>query len=356
MELGNDIITDEQLDLGLLVCSKLLSPLFQLFAIFANILNLATFYTIGSKDGVNVTFLALSLSDLAYVLLDALNTVCLLIATSPWQPSLPVSMYSITGCVIPYQYIFLETSTSLETYLAVTRCCCVALPLKFKNVFTFRRSLSVLVIIFICNVAFRIPLLTTFGLTWKTSSATNLTRLTFYSTDSYVIFSRLEQLVGKTCFPVLFLLIAAVCSVILSTSLLTMSVKRKSMTMPVTSYDKVALQNLNTKMAMDMASSNSSRTMKSKEVQLVKAVTLVTMLQGVLLLILSIYSLVEAAIPEFFPTRKYRNSHNLILVVIYLLITMHAGGKTFVYYKFNSKFRESVKKTFNECLVLNKSS
>ncbi|KAH9512457.1 hypothetical protein Btru_039636 [Bulinus truncatus] len=346
---SGDIVSDYQISIFMVAYARVLSPALQGLAIVSNIVTMATFRALGLKDSMNVTFMALSVSDIAYVILDAINTACLLIALSPLQRHLPVSMYALTGCVISYQYIFLDASTCLETYMAIARCCCVAMPLKFNNVFTLARTLALIAVVFACNLVFRIPLLSSNGLSWQKNAATNLTRLMFYNTDDYVLFKRIEQIVARTVCPVIFLVIAVVCCVILTSALIEASKRRKEMTF-------FSNANHTNKLPSDIPKSAvageqagvTSKTLKIKEIQLVKAVILITVLLGITLLFLSLFSLGQAAVPEFFPGKQYRNLHSVMINSVNLLIIARAGGKIIIYYHFNTRFRTIVLETITK--------
>ncbi|KAK0065990.1 5-hydroxytryptamine receptor 2 [Biomphalaria pfeifferi] len=326
-------VSDEHLLSVMFAYTKVLSPSAQIIAIFANVLNVITFCKIGLRDGVNITFLILSISDLVYVALDACKGIASVIALSPWQKDLPVSMITIGVIIQFYQYIFLDASTCVETYLAITRCCCVAMPLKFKNIFTFQRTVLINAVILMCNTVFRIPLLSSYYLTWQTNPFTNLTKLTFYPYSHFQILNFIELVVARTVCPVVFLFISTVCSLILARSLIQASLNRKRMT-HVTGYHG------------DVNKGN-DHALKAKEVQLVKAVTLVIILLGFLQLVLSLFSLAQAAMPEFFPGRKYNNLHGIITFVVNHLIILHCAYKIGIYYLFNTRFRAIVKMLFH---------
>ncbi|KAK6980364.1 5-hydroxytryptamine receptor 2 [Biomphalaria glabrata] len=332
----SDIVSDQQVILAMIVYAQWLSPVLQVLAISANILNIIVFYQIGIRDSVNMTFLALSLSDIAYLALDASGNITLIIGMSPWQQGLPVSMYSLSGCVHWYQYIVLDTSTCLETYLAITRCCCVSMPLKFKHVFTPRKTFIIIVCIVSCNIVLRIPLFSSFGLSWQTSFLTNQTKLTFYSSNTFQLFNGIEQVLARTVCPVIFLCISTFCSFILTSALARASVRRKQMIRADSRHGDDDPTSTDKSKPYTQKSAN---TLAAKEVQLVKAVNLVITLLGILLLSLSLFSLGQAAEPELFPGKKYGNLHGVFSVTANLLIISHTGYKILIYYAFNSRFR-----------------
>ncbi|KAK6980362.1 5-hydroxytryptamine receptor 2 [Biomphalaria glabrata] len=331
----SDIVSDQQVAMAMMAYTKILSPVLQVLAITANLINIIVFYQIGIRDSVNMTFLALSLSDIAYLVLDASSTVTLNIGMSPWQQEVPVGMFSLSGCIHWYQYIFLDTSTCLETYLAITRCCCVSMPLKFKHVFTPRKTFIIIVCIVSCNIVLRIPLFSSFGLSWQTSFLTNQTKLTFYSSNTFQLFNGIEQVLARTVCPVIFLCISTFCSFILTSALARASVRRKQMIRADSRHDDDAISINKSK----HYTKKSANTLSAKEVQLVKAVNLVITLLGILLLSLSLFSLGQAAEPELFPGKKYGNLHGVFSVTANLLIISHTGYKILIYYAFNSRFR-----------------
>ncbi|XP_013080946.2 uncharacterized protein LOC106066463 [Biomphalaria glabrata] len=326
-------ISDEHLLSVVFAYTKVLNPFSQVIAILVNVLNAITFCKIGLRDGVNITFLILSVSDLAFVALDTCQGIASVIALSPWQKDLPVSMLTIGVIMQYYKYIFLDASTCLETYLAITRCCCVAMPLKFKNMFTFQRTVFINAVILMCNTVFRIPLLSSYYLTWQTNPFTNLTKLTFYPYSHFQILNFIELVVARTVCPVIFLFISSVCSLILARSLIQASLNRNRMTY-VTGYH-------------DDVNNGNGHALKAKEIQLVKAVTLVIILSGFLQLILSLFSLAQVAIPEFFPGMVYANLHIVITYVVNHLIILHCAYKIGIYYLFNTRFRTIVKMLFH---------
>ncbi|KAK6980365.1 5-hydroxytryptamine receptor 2 [Biomphalaria glabrata] len=332
----SSIVSDEALATAMFTYSKILSPSLQVLAILANIFNIVTFCKIGLKDSVNVTFLAIAVSDVVYVVMDAFISASVVIALSPWQRDLPVGMLSLSGCVHFYQFVFLDSSTCLETYLAITRCCCVALPLKFKNMFTVTRTLIIIIIIFTCNLFLRVPLFSSYGLAWLKSSTTNMTKLSFVSQKDFQTFNMVEQVGARTVCPVIFLFISTLCSFLLTKSLVAASLRRKLMTQ----CDSLVNNNASEKSQINEPIT--TKTLSAKEVQLVKAVTLVIFLLGNVLLVLSVFSLAQAAVAEFYPGKKYKNLHGVVTYAVNLLLISHAGYKSIIYYKFNTKYRSTV--------------
>ncbi|KAK0065991.1 hypothetical protein Bpfe_004788 [Biomphalaria pfeifferi] len=92
--------------------------------------------------------------------------------------------------------------------------------------------------------------------------------------------------------------------------------------------------------------------LSSKELQMVKATTLVITV-GVLQLILSMFSLTQAALPEFFPGKRLSNIHTVFTFLINLLINLHCAYKIIIYVKLNSRYRALVQALLSSLYVVN---
>ncbi|CAL1525889.1 unnamed protein product, partial [Lymnaea stagnalis] len=148
----------------------------QVFGLTVNVINLFTYKSIGLKESLNISFWILALSDFMYLFCCVVYTVCFILAISPLQLQSSINLFTLISWLSWYQYIFLDTSTCIETYIAVAKCCCVAMPLKFKNVFTFKRTVAVCACAFVANAARHIPTLSTHGLYFQTNPVSNSSR------------------------------------------------------------------------------------------------------------------------------------------------------------------------------------
>ncbi|KAI8771481.1 5-hydroxytryptamine receptor 2 [Biomphalaria glabrata] len=344
-------LSQDQLDMVMILSNKVLLPLFQGVGTMVNILNTVIFVQLGFKDVMNISFLAVSLSDLGYTLCNAAINVCLVVALSPWQQNLPVSMLSLGGWLICYQYIFVDTSTCAHAYLALARCCCVTMPFTFKNVFTARRTVFIIVDAFIINTVFRIPLVTSHGLSWQTSLLTNATRLTIWFSNDYPFFMYLEKIICRTVLPVIFLLVTFLCTIILTYALVVASRKRSSMII-AKNFSDTNVKKFKAKKYEKMTCSQNEQVKRAdnvlscKELLLIKAVTLITALKAITLLFVCVFALAEALVPEFFPGRKYNRLHATVTALISIVMSANQCGNFFVYCAFNKRYRYKLKHNF----------
>ncbi|GFO30397.1 hypothetical protein PoB_005690200 [Plakobranchus ocellatus] len=166
---SQEILTQSEYNISLDTMASI-QIIVSIFGLIANIINIKTFLTIRAfGDGVTLTFLLLSVSDLFACFHSAIIPIStfLVAQESKWHSQLITSQ--TTGNFFPvdptytsilshhmYQ-IFNLFTILLTTYLVVARCLCVMYPLKFRSNITVRKTLLVSVI-FIVSSAFVIRL------------------------------------------------------------------------------------------------------------------------------------------------------------------------------------------------------
>ena len=139
--------------------SLLLIPL----GVVANIINIIVFFKTGSKDNVTISLLALSMSDLAFLVVISPH-VAHIAVDHLVQYRLGIRLKWLvdpTTLLVPfywYAFLFYDTSTLITAYISVVRCACIALPFKVKDMFTSRRALITFLVFFICVFFLRLPM------------------------------------------------------------------------------------------------------------------------------------------------------------------------------------------------------
>ncbi|GFR57744.1 chemosensory receptor C [Elysia marginata] len=158
---------------------KVLSPLWVgtiLFGLMSNITNVLVFLKAGVKDNVTVLLLSLAISDLIFlVLISPTISVYIIIAMIPsyiWPLPfhIPLNLF-YWPAFTAYDLSALIISVSL----GLIRCACVAMPLKFKFVFTMSRTVKWVMFIVVLAISLRLPILTVNRLAWRVNPATNKT-------------------------------------------------------------------------------------------------------------------------------------------------------------------------------------
>ena len=154
--------------------SSLLPPAIILFGLITNTINIIVFLRAGAKDSVTILLLSLTVSDLASLIVIAPST-CFFVIRALNR--------SFVWSFDPYLLIFLhywpaqtalDLSALISVSLGVTRCACVAMPLKFKHVFTRSRTIKWIMFLVVLAVSLRLPVLTIHRISWRTNPQTNV--------------------------------------------------------------------------------------------------------------------------------------------------------------------------------------
>ncbi|XP_012935468.1 uncharacterized protein LOC106011207 [Aplysia californica] len=153
-----------------------------LLGLGANVINAIIFLKQGAQDCVSVCLLALSLSDFASVLNGGVaylyNVLVHLDVVSIIDP-VAFNFVMSYGCAM-----FYDLSQGIVAFVTVERCLCVAMPLKFRDIFTFRRSVLAMTVMYAFTIAAYVPHLVTSGLSWRRDPSTNTSRVTLWLSEN----------------------------------------------------------------------------------------------------------------------------------------------------------------------------
>ncbi|XP_005109644.1 melatonin receptor type 1A-like [Aplysia californica] len=287
--------------------------------LFSNSLNILVFYKMGLKDSVNISFFALSLSDGTYLTLSSVSAVCdiLFLANLGRHVTWIIHPSVILLFIYWYAVIFYDTSMLITVFIALVRCCCVAIPLKFKGVFTRSRTVVCIVVITVSTVLTRIPTLITQEIVAQYDVINNRTvyRLRYTADRPQAI--ELNDIMNRTAIWWIAITTMFVCVVVLATKLRAASKFRKS-------HDRGA----------------TSQT--SRDDRVVKMVILVTVLFLVLSLPFMLYSAVRRLVPKFNEVKGYTKLFSLVTMVTWALAYLNAALNAVVYYNTNSRYKAIV--------------
>ncbi|KAK0050781.1 FMRFamide receptor [Biomphalaria pfeifferi] len=156
-----------------LVNLTILTSIICFLGIPLNVLNIVVFLKQGMKSTVNISLLALSITDLINILL--IGWVCISSYTF-WSNSqdiaiLPREISYLTGG-FPHGCMS-RIAAWITVYMTAERCLCIALPFKIKTLITPRLTVIVLIIIYIFSIVPLVPEYLFFKLDWKYSSQLN---------------------------------------------------------------------------------------------------------------------------------------------------------------------------------------
>ncbi|XP_005109640.1 uncharacterized protein LOC101846167 [Aplysia californica] len=272
----------------------------------------------GLKDSVNISFFALSLSDGAYLTLSSVSAVCdiLFVANLGRQVMWVIQPSVILFFIYWYAVIFYDTSMLITVFIALVRCCCVAIPLKFKGVFTRSRTAVCIVGITVSTVLTRLPTLITQEIVAEYDAINNRTvyRLRYTADRPQAI--ELNDIMNRTAIWWIAITTMFVCVIVLATKLRASSEFRKSQ--------------------------NCGASQTSRDDRVVKMVILVTVLFLVLSLPFMLYSAVRRLVPKFNEVKGYTKLFSLVTMIAWALAYLNAALNAVVYYNTNSRYKAIV--------------
>ncbi|XP_005109642.1 uncharacterized protein LOC101846609 [Aplysia californica] len=309
--------------------------------LITNSLNILVFYKMGLKDSVNISFFALSLSDGLFILLAALGAVCIvlqlayqgLVGNLRWD----MSLYDINSYIFWYAVTFYDTSMSITVFIAVVRCCCVAIPLKFKGVFTRSRTVVCIVGITVSTVLTRLPTLITQEIVAQYDAINNRTvyRLRYTADRPQAI--ELNDIMNRTVLYWVAMVTMSICVVVLETNLRSASKFRRSCELQT--QDKQATP-----------SDNKPAPQSNRDARVVKMVILVTSLYLVLALPFMLYSLSRRLVPGLDLSGRYMRFFAVITTLGGAFTYLNSSLNAFVYYHTSSGYKKIALSSFRAVL------
>ncbi|XP_005096770.1 uncharacterized protein LOC101854565 [Aplysia californica] len=301
------------------------------FCIVANIVNMIVFIKIGLEDGITVAFFALAISDLLFVgFYLMVNVLAFLHNVLKLRQYLHFG--SLAFLLVWYSYAFFDASMLITVFLAVQKCACVAIPLLFKNVFTRSRCVVVVVVIYVGTFAWYMPLLSQQGMLERFDSRTNTTTLLYKKPPHAMFMLNLFKSVSRTVLPGICLSL-----IIISVIVLTIKLKQASKFRQASASHGNKDNNKNSD-----SSSTKQNPSSSKELRVIKAVTLVSTIFVVCYIPDIVVSCCQIFFPEFSDRGRYRNMRKLVDEIHSVMTTVNSSVNIFVYFTFNTRYREKL--------------
>lgn len=403
------LLSPAQYNLMMFMLLQVLWPTLELLGLVANVLNILTFTQLGFTDSINVSFFILSIVDFLFLICSSLINSFTAIGLYASQDTPTIKMHALSGYLTWYRHIIFNTSVCVQTYIAVARCCCVSIPLKFKNFFTVRKALVMFCVVVVVNVATNITLFTSQGVSWQWNPVLNISQLTSWYAPDWTYYKYINDIGNRLVFPIVALVISGVCATILIRALHRASKFRNQMKrniggvlskqkrssavdvtapaqdsnikisrkLPFSFFRKLAVKKLDSLIDSQKTKSLNVRSeanrfgtvskhanlkrneervdsykyfMSSKELHVVKAVMLVTVASAFTLLVVSINAIAQVVEPELLPFRRYEVIYSLTSHIGYMVIAVNCSINIIIYFRFNSRFREILTHMFSTSL------
>ncbi|RUS84751.1 hypothetical protein EGW08_007493 [Elysia chlorotica] len=200
------------------IFSTVVDPIYTVLLVtglLTNSINIITFLKAGVKDSVAVLLLTISISDAIF--LTFFSPTLLRYTFSSLGTFQIREMNEVVNILFWPAFTFYDFSAYISVFLGVTRCACVAMPLKFKMVFTTKRTVISVIVIFIANLLLHIPVLSIHRLSWALDAAKNSTYLVLVrgSWDEYVFKQSLNDIINKNTLQVISFIILVASTIVL---------------------------------------------------------------------------------------------------------------------------------------------
>lgn len=342
-----------------------------------NLINIQTFIAMRLEDGVTISFLVLSVTDMFFTL-----TMFLRAAASAFYAIEMATQYVVWFWVDPYtMYIFfanfcivLYVMTVLTTtFLAVARCMCVVRPLHFRNSFTRSRCILILAGFAVFTFLSYLPILANMAIVTQFDRRTNISRPMLWTSRSRELVKDIVWGARDTFLPVSTQVIVIVCVFVMASSLRESSKFRQSSTClsvrertntsrnkdqinQTSKENQDILPTINESSATINAlprtndtftKSRDANKLTRKDVQVVKQVALISFVYIVCnmpKIMVNIAGIIE---PDLTINKRLHNMYLVSVSLTEIFQLLNSSINVCIYYTYNTKFRS--------CCLLGKS-
>ena len=311
-------------------------PFLLLAGLVSNPLNIITFLKSGVNDSVTVLLLTISISDAIFLCFFAPT---ILRYAFSWLGTFQIrEINEVVNILFWPAFTFYDYSAYVSVFLGVTRCACVAMPLQFKSIFTTKRTVLSIIVLFFGDVLLHVPVLTMFKLQWKTDAVRNTTFLAVVgdSRDVYRFKQSLNDIINKNTLQVISFIILVSCTILLRYKLYESS-KVRSKLASVTGSGE----------GKDGSNQKKPHELSSKDVRVVQSVILVCSIYIMAQLPSLIYTAMRNIHPEFCGGCRYAYLMVVSFKTTFVLYLLNASVNIFVYYNYNSKYKSVFRSLFN---------
>ncbi|CAL1531188.1 unnamed protein product, partial [Lymnaea stagnalis] len=311
-----------------------------------NVVSIKVFISMGLRDGVTTSFVFLVTADLIYLVVMAAHAVALQLFViekksqyRTWFNVDPFGVYIVFANIA--NLIYFETIT-ITTMLAVVRCMCVAMPLKFKNVFN-RGTSSVASFVFcVLGLASYLPVLVYMALIPGYDPRVNATRSVLWISPQREESKHAVWITRDVSFTFASEVVVIVCVIVMARRIRAASRFRQMSTLNgLNKPESITRKGPSTKTSQKNARlrQNLSKT-SNRELSVVKQVVLISTVYIVSNAPKIVFVIVSFFYTEFTLGKSYQNLYLVGVSSMEFFQTCSSSINIFIYYKFNTKFRK----------------
>ncbi|GFR85513.1 chemosensory receptor A [Elysia marginata] len=310
---------------------KLLAPLgpgIILFGLISNITNIVVFFKTGARDNVTILLLSLAMSDILFLLLISPSACGYVIRALHASHAWPFDRYILYYLLYWPAFTAYDISAFISVSLAAMRCACVAMPLKFKSLFTRTRTVKWVMFLVVLAVLLRIPVLTIYRISWRLDPSTNISS-PYLEAVNNVHMSRINDILNRGIVIYVAYITMVTCVVVLTFKLYQASMVRRLYT--ATSHQ----------WSTETPGKPDDQGLSSKDVQVIKSVVLVCTIFILSQLPFLLSSTTRLITPEFDNGRQFVYLFAMFSQINRICSYLNASLNIFVYYNCNSRFRHA---------------
>ncbi|KAH9499931.1 hypothetical protein Btru_076952 [Bulinus truncatus] len=281
----------------------------------------------GLRRSTNLSFFVLSITDLCGLLTQLWHNFCL----NPYiyEIDAPLEFGEIQVLTAGKPNACLVRITCwITVYITAERCLSIALPLKIKQIMTFKRNVCILSFIYFINVASLVPLYFSAYLSWNLNTQQNKTKLGVSYRSNKLVIQDLLYIFQAS------LALGAFACAVFFTSLLIISLKRQS--------------DWRRKSASDQ---DQGKMMSNREKNTVRMVIVVASVLIICYTPACTSSIVSAIIQDYTITGHQSNIFQAVWSFGFLFHSVNSSITIILYYKMSSKYKSSFQEIFSACCL-----
>lgn len=335
------IVTDGQYAIIVIFCC-LTWIVLSLLGIVSNVINIKTFVAMGLNDGVTVSFLALSVFDLIFLIASFCQAASASFNVIETSSSIlfPVDPFGVTIFFGNVMILINVTNVLSTTFIAVARCMCVAKPLHFKNSFTVKRTVYFMAGFAFFAVAIYTPVLANMGMVARLNNKTKMLRSVLWLSPFRESIKNVVWMLIDMILPVITEFVVLFCVLVMANSLRASSRFRQSSV--AQQFNKHIDRNQQYTKDNQVSSNAASDKLSVKDSRVIMQVVLISLVYIICntpKFLVSTGGLIE---PEFRLGKRYSNLYLSFNCFRKHFEIINASINTFIYYGYNTKFRSII--------------
>ena len=305
------------------------------FGFTGNILIIITYAKIGFSDSINISYFALGVSDILCVTCLTWNAICFIPAFADSElPFLSREFVIPTGGFT--SDMFQKTTAWITAYISLERCLCVVFPLKVKAIVRRKRTILILVLLFVLTV---VPMTSVVSYTYvldvRFHAGQNRTllgvRIRNSSLSGYL--THVNYL-----YKLIFLNSIPFAVILLSSIVLAVHLNRSALWRLGKSQAGVAPT------GKSLSNDDKANRKYSKDMRIVKTVLAIALAFIFLGTMSNLRILIAMNLPEFRPIGTYAKLFRFSARLVFLLSIVNSSVNFFIYFMLGTKFRDTLTK------------